>query len=48
MVDETQASGGAPEVEDNGPWWAVFLVIWIFLFASATAFLVHSLAVTFG
>lgn len=58
MVDETQGAGGAggpggaagapePVVEDNGPWWAVFLVTFIFLFASATAFLVHSLMVTF-
>lgn len=53
MVDETHGTGaasGAPEpvVEDNGPWWAVFLVTFIFLFASAFAFLVHSLLVTFG
>ena len=43
------AAGAAPEpvVEDNGPWWAVFLVTFIFLFASAVAFLVHSLMVTF-
>lgn len=59
MVDETQGSGaagdpggaggGAPEpvVEDNGPWWGVFLVTFILLFASAFAFLVHSLSVTF-
>lgn len=56
MVDETQGTGaaggpagGAPEpvVEDNGPWWAVFLVTFIFLFLSAAAFLVHSLSVTF-
>jgi len=53
MVDETQETGGAgdasgPVVEDNGPWWVVFLTIFIFLFASAVAFLVHSLMVTFG
>lgn len=58
MVDETQGAGGGgrsgagsgtvePVVEDNGPWWAVFLVTFIFLFASAAAFLVHSLMVTF-
>ena len=60
MVDETQGTGAStvsgssdaaasePVVEDNGPWWGVFLVTWIFLFLSATAFLVHSLSVTFG
>lgn len=60
MLDETQGTGGpgapgraagaAPEpvVEDNGPWWVVFIVTFIFLFASAFAFLVHSLLVTFG
>jgi len=46
------SAGGAgaaePVVEDNGPWWVVFLTIFIFLFASAVAFLVHSLMVTFG
>lgn len=43
------AAGAAPEpvVEDNGPWWAVFLVTFIFLFASAVGFLIHSLMVTF-
>lgn len=41
---------GAPEpvVEDNGPWWLVFILTFVFLFASAVAFLVHSLSVTFG
>lgn len=48
MVDETQGAGAPePVVEDNGPWWAVFLVTFIFLFASAVGFLVHSLMVTF-
>lgn len=49
MVHETQGTGaaGEPVVEDNGPWWGVFLVTFIFLFASAVAFLVHSLMVTF-
>ena len=49
MVDETQGStsDAEPVVEDNGPWWGVFLITWIFLFASAVAFLVHSLSVTF-
>ncbi|MFW6083984.1 MAG: hypothetical protein ACODAA_02115 [Gemmatimonadota bacterium] len=37
-----------PVVEDNGPWFVVFITVFIFLFASAFAFLVHSLLVTFG
>lgn len=53
MVDETQGSGAGsgaiePVVEDNGPWFLVFILTFAFLFASAFAFLVHSLLVTFG
>lgn len=36
-----------PGVEDNGPWWVVFIVTFIILFGSAFAALVHSLTVTF-
>lgn len=36
-----------PGVEDNGPWWAVFIVTFIILFGTAFAALVHSLTVTF-
>ena len=41
---------GGPEsgVEDTGRWFALFLTIFIFLFASAFAFLVHSVLVTFN
>jgi hypothetical protein len=35
-------------VEDNGPWFAVFLVVFVFLFAAAFAAVVHSLGATFG
>ncbi|HSM08682.1 MAG TPA: hypothetical protein VLA33_06660 [Gemmatimonadota bacterium] len=53
MVDETQGTGAGsgaiePFVEDNGPWFVVFMTVFVFLFASAFAFLVHSLLVTFG
>jgi len=37
-----------PVVEENGYWWTVFLVIFIILFGSAFAALVHSLSATFG
>ena len=54
MSDEARTGGEAyrggppPGVEDNGPWWWVFILTFILLFASAFAALVHSLAVTFG
>lgn len=41
-------SGNEPVVEDNGRWFIVFLTVFTFLFVSAFAFLVHSLALTFG
>lgn len=44
----TGPTGAEPAVEDNGPWWLVFILTFGFLFAAATAFLFHSLAVTFG
>jgi hypothetical protein len=49
MVDESEglASTGEPVVEDNGRWFALFLTVFVFLFASAFAFLVHSVLVTF-
>lgn len=50
MVDESPGPdpAGAPVVEDNGRWFALFLAIFAFLFASAFAFLVHSVLVTFN
>jgi hypothetical protein len=50
MVDESTGPDpvGAPAVEDNGRWFALFFTIFVFLFASAFAFLVHSVLVTFG
>jgi hypothetical protein len=41
-------TGTGPVVEDNGPWWLVFILTFGFLLAAACAFLFHSLAVTFG
>jgi hypothetical protein len=35
-------------VEDNGRWWTVFWVIFVVLFGTAFAALVHSLSATFG
>ncbi len=50
MVDEHRgpATAGEQGVEDSGRWFALFLTIFVFLFASAFAFLVHSVLVTFG
>lgn len=50
MADESRGPDpvvGAA-VEDNGRWFVLFLTIFVFLFASAFAFLVHSVLVTFG
>lgn len=50
---EVRTSGSAGRdplpagVEENGPWWLVFFLTFLFLFGSAFAFLVHSFAVTF-
>lgn len=41
-------SADAPVVEDNGYWFGVFLVIFIVLFGTAFAALIHSLSATFG
>lgn len=50
MPDESQRldSTGEPVIEENGRWFALFLTIFVFLFASAFAFLVHSVLMTFG
>lgn len=36
-----------PVVEDNGPWFVVFMVGLVLLFAAAFAAVIHSLASTF-
>ena len=36
------------EVEDNGPWFGVFVFVIVVLFAAAGAAVVHSLMATFG
>ena len=46
--DEGRAGGVGPVVEDNGPWFAVFVVVIVILFATAGAAVVHSLLATFG
>lgn len=50
MPDESQGldSTGEPVIEDNGRWFALFLTIFVFLFASAFAFFVHAVLMTFG
>lgn len=45
MRDASQVPDG---VEDNGGWWTVFLVIFVVLFGTAFAALIHSLSATFG
>jgi hypothetical protein len=37
-----------PNVEDNGPWFGVFLFVVVTLFAAAAAAVIHSLVATFG
>jgi len=41
-------NGGPSDVEENGYWFGVFLVVLIVLFGTAFAALVHSLSATFG
>lgn len=49
MDEQRGASGGGlpPGVEDNGPWWGVFLVVLVVLFLSGVAAVVHSVVETF-
>ncbi len=37
-----------PDVEDNGPWFGIFLFVIVILFAAAAAAVIHSLVATFG
>lgn len=47
--DPVSGAGAAePAVEDNGPWFGVFVFVIVVLFAAAGAAVVHSLMVTFG
>jgi len=49
-VDLRDVRGNAvrDEVEDNGPWFGVFVFVIVVLFAAAGAAVVHSLMATFG
>lgn len=50
MVDVTRdgPTPSGPEVEENGIYWGVFLLVLIVLLISAVVALFHSLAATFG
>ncbi len=48
MSDPRSGTAGPPEVEENGYWFGVFLFVFVVVFGTAFAALIHALAATFG